>query len=76
MLKQICSQPWVREKLLSSPDKIVSMEKSNPAEWDDMGLLDRALSPEQVGARLGSAVWRGVATVARERALTCHRQLF
>ena len=50
MLKQICSQPWVRGKLLSSPDEIVSMERVRSAEGDDdIGLLDRRLTPKQVG---------------------------
>lgn len=49
MLKQICSQPWVREKFLSSPEEIVSMEKANaPDSDDDADLLERVLSFKQV----------------------------
>ncbi|XP_037089491.1 mediator of RNA polymerase II transcription subunit 12-like protein [Pollicipes pollicipes] len=47
MLKQICSQSWVREKFLSSPEEIVSMEKANSPDEVDVDLLDREMSPKQ-----------------------------
>ena len=48
MLKQICSQPWVREKFLSSPEGIVSMEKTPSAEVDNATLLEPTLEPNLV----------------------------
>ena len=58
MLKQISSQPWVREKFLSSPEEIVSMEKNHSAQGDDdTDLLECVLSHKQVGGE-GLVGWR------------------